>query len=104
MRDEAWIFSCLSLIVPRRRGNLLVLQQKLTVLESERSIVGVNAKQDALVPDVFFGDEADARAYKGYPANGFLRHRLVAQLLSCGVALQAAGRGRGGTPTPQDKP
>lgn len=67
-------------IVPRKRGKLLP-QQKLTILERERSIVGVNAEKDALVADVFFGDEADARAHKGHPANGFLGHRSMARFL-----------------------
>lgn len=55
------------------------MQQKLAMLERERSIVGVDAEQDALVADVLFGNEADARAHKGNPANGFLGHRSMAQ-------------------------
>lgn len=54
------------------------MEQKLTMLERERSIVGINAEQDALVADVFFGNEADARAHKGHPANGFFGHRSMA--------------------------
>lgn len=92
---------CRFSVAPRKRGKLLV-QRKLTMLERERSIVGVNAEQDALVADVFFGNEADARAHKGHPANGFLGHRSMAQFLLWRRVVQVAGR-LGGTPTPQDK-